>query len=165
MKAYAFLWPSLRPERWRFAAAFALTPLVAAAGLVQPLLLKDALDGHVVAGVSEGLGRAALLYLGCVVSAFVLEACYTLLLASASEYSIYRLRKQLFTHLLSRAQRFYERQPTGQLMTRATSDVDALNVARPRPPGHDGHPDGDGDSGPAPHGPFAGPGAPPRGRD
>lgn len=129
MKAYAFLWPSLRPERWRFAAAFALTPLVAAAGLVQPLLLKDALDGHVVAGVSEGLGRAALLYLGCVVSAFVLEACYTLLLASASEYSIYRLRKQLFSHLLSRAQRFYERQPTGQLMTRATSDVDALNDA------------------------------------
>ena len=52
MKAYAFLWPSLRPERWRFATAFALTPLVAAAGLVQPLLLKDALDGHVVAGAA-----------------------------------------------------------------------------------------------------------------
>ncbi len=129
MKTYAFLWPSLRPDRWRFAAAFALTPLVAGAGLVQPLLLKDALDGHVVAGVSEGLGRAAALYLACVVSAFVLEACYTLLLATASEFSIYRLRQQLFTHLLSRAQRFYERQPTGQLMTRATSDVDALNDA------------------------------------
>jgi ATP-binding cassette subfamily B protein len=123
------LWPHLRPDRTRFIAALALTPVVAGLGLVQPLLLKSALDGHIVAGQAEGLWTVAFAYLGVVVAAFVLEAAYTLLLATAAENSILRLREALFRHTLGLSQRFFERQPTGQILTRATSDVDALNEA------------------------------------
>lgn len=123
------LWPYLRPDAWRFVAALLLTPAVAGLGLVQPLVLKAALDDHVVAGKIEGLALVALAYLGCVVGTFVLEAVYTLLLTQGAENSIYRLREHLVRHTLSLSQRFFERQPTGQLMTRATSDVDALNEA------------------------------------
>ena len=123
------LWPYLRPDVTPFAIALGLTPVVAALGLVQPLLLKAALDGHIVAGHPEGLARIATGYLACVVGVFVLEGTYTVLLANAAESSIFRLREALFRHTLGLSQRFFERQPTGQLMTRATSDVDALNKA------------------------------------
>lgn len=123
------LWPFLRPDAWRFLAALLLTPAVAGLGLLQPLLLKRALDEHVVAGVAEGLGAVATLYLACVVGAFVLEGAYTILLSVGAENSIFRLREALIRHTLGLSQRFFERQPTGQLMTRATSDVEALNEA------------------------------------
>ncbi|MFN7146016.1 MAG: ABC transporter ATP-binding protein, partial [Myxococcota bacterium] len=122
-------WPHLRPDRARFVAALALTPAVAGLGLVQPLLLKEALDDHVVAGVSVGLWEVAFSYLGVVVLSFLLEGAYTLLLATAAENSILRMREALFRHTLGLSQRFFERQPTGQILTRATSDVDALNEA------------------------------------
>lgn len=123
------LWPYLRADRTRFGMALALTPVVAGLGLVQPLLLKSALDQHIVAGEAEGLWAVAGSFLAVVVLSFVFEAAYTLLLATAAENSILRLREALFRHTLGLSQRFFERQPTGQLMTRATSDVDALNEA------------------------------------
>ncbi|MFZ5475614.1 MAG: ABC transporter ATP-binding protein [Myxococcota bacterium] len=123
------LWPYLRPDARKFAGALLLTPVVAALGLVQPVLLKEALDGHVVAGKPDGLATVAAAYLACVVFAFTFEAIYTLLLATGAEASIQRLREALFRHTLGLSQRFFEKQPTGQLMTRATSDVDALSEA------------------------------------
>lgn len=129
MNAWRTAWPWLKPDRWRFAAALALAPAIAGAGLLQPLVLKDALDGHVVAGLHDGLALTALQYLGCVVAGFVLEGAYTMLLATGAENSIARLRRGLIAHVLSRSQRFFERQPTGQVLTRVTSDVDALNEA------------------------------------
>jgi ATP-binding cassette subfamily B protein len=123
------LWPYLRADRARFVAALVLTPVVAGLGLVQPLLLKSALDEHIVAGRGEGLWIVAGSFLAVVVLTYVFEAAYTLLLATAAENSILRLREALFRHTLGLSQRFFERQPTGQLMTRATSDVDALNEA------------------------------------
>lgn len=123
------LLPFLRPDAARFVGALVLTPVVAGLGLAQPILLKRALDQHVVAGVQDGLTTLALGYLAVVAAGYLLEATYTVLLATAAENSIYRLRSSLFQQLLSLSQRFYERQPTGQLMTRATSDIDALNDA------------------------------------
>ncbi|MDP2317591.1 MAG: ABC transporter ATP-binding protein [Pseudomonadota bacterium] len=129
MDLFRGLWPYLRADRVRFGIALCLTPLVAGLGLVQPLLLKRALDEHIVAGRGEGLWIVAGAFLTVVALSFVLEAAYTLLLATAAENSILRLREALFRHTLGLSQRFFERQPTGQLMTRATSDIDALNEA------------------------------------
>jgi ATP-binding cassette subfamily B protein len=122
-------WTYARPDAARFGAALALAPVVAALGLVQPLILQRALDEHLVTGQAAGLQWLAGLYLGAVVLAYGAEAAYTLFLAAGAENSILRVRKALFRQMLSLSQRFYERQPTGQLMTRATSDVDALNEA------------------------------------
>ncbi len=129
MKHLRGLWPFVRPDTWRFVVALLLTPAIATIVLMQPLILKDALDGHVVAGRLDGLAEVALRYLATVVGAFVLEGAYTLLLAAGAENTIWRLRRALFSHTLTLSQRFLDRQPAGQLMSRATSDVDALNEA------------------------------------
>ncbi len=123
------LWPYLRPDRWAFVVALALTPAAAGLSLVQPWLLKRVIDEHLVPGVAEGLGGLALVFLGAVVAAYVLEGLYVLALAWGGQRSIVRLRSGIYRTLLSLKQSYLDRQPAGQLMTRATSDVDALGEA------------------------------------
>ena len=123
------LWPFLKPDAWAFAVALALTPLAALLSLVQPYLLKRAIDEHVVPGVAEGLLTVALLYLGAVVIGYFMEGVYVLALAWGGQRSILRLRSAIYRHLLGLRQSFLDRQPAGRLLTRATSDVDALGEA------------------------------------
>lgn len=123
------LWPFLRPDGAGFVVALACIPVVAGLGVAQPLLLKQAIDGHIVPGEAEGLLRVALLFLAAVVGSFVMEAVYAIALSTAAENTILRLRQAIFRHVLGLSQRFFERQPTGQILTRATSDVEALSEA------------------------------------
>ncbi len=123
------LWPYLRPDAWAFGIALALTPAAAGLSLVQPWLLKKAIDDHLVPGVSEGLALVALAYLGAVVAAYLLEGLYVLVLAWGGQRSIVRLRAGVYRKLLGLKQSYLDRQPAGRLLTRATSDVDALGEA------------------------------------
>lgn len=123
------LWPYLRPDIWAFVVALALTPAAAGLSLVQPWLLKRAIDEHIVPGIADGLGAVALAYLGAVVAAYLLEGGYVLALAWGGQRSIVRLRSGIYRKLLGLRQSYLDRQPAGGLMTRATSDVDALGEA------------------------------------
>ncbi len=123
------LWPFLRPDRWAFAVALALTPVAAGLSLVQPYLLKRAIDDHLVPGIAQGLMAIALLYLGAVAAGYLMEGVYVLALAWGGQRSIVRIRSAVYKHLLDLRQSFLDRQPAGRLMTRATSDVDALGEA------------------------------------
>jgi ATP-binding cassette subfamily B protein len=123
------LWPFLRPDAWTFAVALALTPAAAGLSLVQPWLLKKAIDEHVVPGVLEGLAAVSAAYLGAVAAAYLLEGGYVLALAWGGQRSIVRLRSGIYRKLLGLKQSYLDRQPAGRLLTRATSDVDALGEA------------------------------------
>jgi ATP-binding cassette subfamily B protein len=123
------LWPYLRADRWAFAIALLLTPAAAALNLVQPYLLKRVIDDHIVPGAAEGLMALALLFLAAVVVGYLLQGGYVLALAWGSQRSIVRLRSAIYRHLLRLQQSFLDRQPAGRLLTRATSDVDALGEA------------------------------------
>jgi ATP-binding cassette subfamily B protein len=126
---FSRLWPYLRPDAWAFVLALALTPAAAGLSLVQPWLLKKAIDDHVVPGIADGLASVALAYLGVVVAAYVLEGGYVLALAWGGQRSIVRMRSGIYRKLLGLKQSYLDRQPAGRLLTRATSDVDALGEA------------------------------------
>jgi len=123
------LWPFMRPDAWAFATALVLTPAAAGLSLVQPWLLKKAIDDHIVPGVAEGLATIALAYLGAVVAGYVLEGGYVLALAWGGQRSIVRMRSGIYRKLLGLKQSYLDRQPAGGLLTRATSDVDAVGEA------------------------------------
>jgi ATP-binding cassette subfamily B protein len=123
------LWPFLRPDAWAFAVALVLTPATAGLSLIQPWLLKRVIDDHVVPGVGEGLITLALFYLGAVVAAYLLEGGYVIALAWGGQRSIVRLRSAIYQKILGLSQSYLDRQPAGRLLTRATSDVDALGEA------------------------------------
>lgn len=123
------LWVYVRPDGWAFLIALIAGPLIAGLNLVQPWLMRVAIDEHIAVGALEGLTQVALLYLGAVLLAFGLEAGYTIGVAWAGQRTILRLRLALYRHALGLAQRFFDRRPSGVLLTRLTSDVEALGEA------------------------------------
>jgi ATP-binding cassette, subfamily B, multidrug efflux pump len=120
------LWPFARPDLASLLFTLAATPVIAIAQLSQPLILRRVIDENVVPGQMAGLVELALTYLGLVLLVFVLEASYTLALAWAGDRTVIRLRETLYRHSLRLPQAFFDRQPAGRLLTRLTSDVDAL---------------------------------------
>lgn len=120
------IWRFLRPDAWTLVLALVLTPVIAGLSLAQPYLLKVAIDDHIVPGQLAGLRHIALLYLGAVVGSYLSEAAYSLALAWGGQRTILRLRRALYAHTLGLAQRFFDKQPAGKLLTRLTSDVESL---------------------------------------
>ena len=117
----------LRPHRQGVAVA-----LVAIVGhsmmqLAQPYLTKVAIDQHILTGNLNGLDRIALLFLGILLTSFVLEYVETYTMQMMGQRIMYDLRMQIYRHLQRLDVRFYDRNPVGRLMTRVTTDVDALN--------------------------------------
>jgi ATP-binding cassette subfamily B multidrug efflux pump len=122
----ARLLPYARPDLRLYGAAVVATPIAAALSLVQPAIVQRALDHHVVTGQLEGLGTLLLLYLGSVAAWLTMDVGSTLALAFAGQRSVLRLREALFAHVLDLPQRFHDLHATGGLLTRITSDVEAL---------------------------------------
>jgi len=118
--------PFMRGDAWLYAIALLAAPVSALLVVSQPWLLKIAIDDYIVVGDANGLQKVALAYLGAVVIAFVFESVYTLTLSYAAMRTVTRLRDEVYAHTLSMSHSFYDRVPTGKLLTRATSDVEAL---------------------------------------
>ena len=123
------VWPYLRPDLALYAVAIFAAPLGAALTVAQPWLLKRAIDEAIVPGLPDVLAWLALLYLGAAVASVALEAAYTVALGVGATRSITRLRTGVFAHALSLGQSFYDREPTGRLLTRVTSDMRSRRTA------------------------------------
>jgi ATP-binding cassette subfamily B multidrug efflux pump len=117
----------LRPYWGR--AVLALLAIVAgvAVQLAQPVLVKRAIDEYIATGDLSGLTTVALLYLGTLVGAFVAEFIQMTTLQMVGQRIMYDLRREVYDHLQRLDLAYYDRNPVGRLMTRVTSDVDAIN--------------------------------------
>jgi len=103
-----------------------LAPTSALVVIAQPYLLKLAIDDAIIPGDIPLIRTMALYYLAAVVGAFVIEVVYSIAMSYAALNTIADLRRDVFGHTLSLKQGFFDKQPTGRLLTRATSDVEAL---------------------------------------
>ncbi len=117
----------LRPY-WR-AVLLALSAILAGAALqlVPPWLTLQVIDVHIPASNWEGLRTIAALYLATLFAEFLLEFVQTSTLQMTGQRIMFDLRMQIYGHLQRLDVRFYDRNPVGRLMTRVTTDVDALN--------------------------------------
>jgi ATP-binding cassette subfamily B multidrug efflux pump len=113
---------------WR-AVAVALVAIVvgALAELAQPYLLKVAIDRHIAVGELDGLGGLAALFLFVLAIEFVADYGQTWTMQLTGQRMMFDLRMSVYRHLQRLDLRYYDRNPVGRLMTRVTSDVDALN--------------------------------------
>jgi ATP-binding cassette subfamily B protein len=117
----------LRPYSRQVAVAFAAIIAGAAASLIQPYLIKVAIDRYIAARQLAGLDRLAGLYLIVLVVAFAAEYIQTWTLQLTGQRIMFDLRMAIYGHLQRLDLRYYDRNPVGRLMTRVTSDVDVLN--------------------------------------
>src|SRR5689334_11421775 len=117
----------IRPY-WRPVAAALVTPILGSlASLVQPYLIKVAIDRYIVARRLAGLDGLALLFLRVLVVAFVAEYAQTWTMQLTGQRIMFDMRMAIYGHLQRLDLRFYDRNPVGRLMTRVTSDVDVIN--------------------------------------
>ena len=117
----------LGPYRRQVGLAVAAIVAHSALELAPPYLTKIVIDEYIPAGDLSGLGTIAALFLLTVLGAFALEYLQTATMQLIGQRIMFDLRMQIHARLQQLDIRFYDRNPVGRLMTRVTSDVDALN--------------------------------------
>jgi ATP-binding cassette, subfamily B, multidrug efflux pump len=114
---------------YRGSAVLAVLYILAASVLsvVQPYLTKIAIDRYINEGDSAGLTKLALAYLGTLIAAFAFTYAQTWVMNVMGQRIMFDLRMQIFRHFQRLDVAFFDKNPVGRLMTRVTTDVDALN--------------------------------------
>ncbi len=101
-------------------------PLATGFELLQPYLLKTAIDEHIAVGRPDGLGRLGLYYLLALLGQYSAGSIQLYFTQVAGQRAMNDLRAQLYRHVMSLAQAFFDRTPVGRLMTRMTNDIESL---------------------------------------
>jgi ATP-binding cassette, subfamily B, multidrug efflux pump len=134
----------LRPYRWQVAIALVSILLKSFADVLGPYLTKVAIDRYLApqgaatatsSGIWSwlspravtGIGQIAGIYVGLLVMSFVLEFLQTYFMQWTGQKVMFDLRRQIFRHLQRLHVGFFDKNPVGRLVTRVTTDVDALN--------------------------------------
>jgi ATP-binding cassette subfamily B protein len=118
----------LHPVRGLVAVAVVLVALDALSALAFPNIARYAVDGGITAGVPSVLVVAALLGVAVVAASWLVVALETVATARAGESVLYLLRVRSYAHLQRLGLDYYERELSGRIMTRMTTDVDALST-------------------------------------
>ena len=117
----------LRPHWAMVLVAFVAVVVGAALALAQPWLTQIAIDDHITPGDLPGLWRLGRWFLAVLVLSFASEFIRTSVMQTIGQRILHTVRRDVFTHLQRLDVKFYDRNPVGRLMTRVTTDVDALN--------------------------------------
>ena len=117
----------LVPHRRTAAVAFAAITGHALLQLAEPYLIKLAIDRHILTGELAGLELIAAALLVILTGSFLLEYLETYTMGMVGQRIMYDLRMEIYAHLQRIDVAYYDRHPVGRLMTRVTTDVDALN--------------------------------------
>ncbi len=117
----------VRPYRALVVGAIALLFIDGGVQLVGPLLTREVIDVAIPAGDIDGVRRAALLFGLALAVQFACSYGETVLTGLLGQNVMRDLRRDIFARLQRLSIPFYDRNPVGRLITRVTSDVEALN--------------------------------------
>ena len=128
MKRLAYLWIYLRPHRRKLFLGLSTVVVSVLVGLINPLLIGDAVDA-----LRRNISQEALLvYAGLVVGLTLVQGVFSylqrMILVSMSRDIEYDLRNVYFDGLEKQPPAFFQEHPTGDLMARATRDLDAVRM-------------------------------------
>ncbi|MEM6370944.1 MAG: ABC transporter ATP-binding protein [Myxococcota bacterium] len=118
-----------RPYRRLLVAAMLSYPLVSGLQLIQPYLVKVAIDRHLLTGQLAGFGWIVALTVGALFLDFGARFLQTILTQNLGQRVTRDLRRTLFDRLQAADLAYIERNPVGRLMTRVTNDVENLSEA------------------------------------
>ncbi|HEY0796379.1 MAG TPA: ABC transporter ATP-binding protein [Acidisarcina sp.] len=132
----------LKPYIWQCVVSFFAILLRAGSYVVGPFFVKVAVDRYLTAKPSgqlssfarlfsddptRGITQLAVLYLASLILSFAMDGVQTYLMQWTGQKVMFDLRSQIFRHLQGMHIGYFDRNPVGRIVTRLTSDVDALN--------------------------------------
>ncbi|MBN9108417.1 MAG: ABC transporter ATP-binding protein [Pseudonocardia sp.] len=118
----------LRPVRGLLALGLVLVSLDALTSLAFPTVARYAVDNGISARSAHAVLVATLLGIGLVAVGWFVVAAETLITSRTGESLLYSLRVRSYAHLQRLGLDYYERELSGRIMTRMTTDVDALST-------------------------------------
>lgn len=129
VSAFRALSGYVRPHIWAFIGVFCCTLIAILSDLLQPFLMKIAIDDNLLAGRNDykGLLTICAVYLGLSLSSLLFTYLQSNLLQHIGQSIVARVRKQLFGHILKQSMRYFDRMSSGSLITHVSSDTEALN--------------------------------------
>lgn len=95
--------------------------------IARPLLTQYAIDNYVLPGDFNGLTIITGIFIAIAGLSFVFQYAHFYLMYMTGQRVMYDMRSQIFNHLQRLSLSFFEKNPIGRLVTRLTTDVDALN--------------------------------------
>ena len=126
----------MKPYRWRVLLALALVAVVTPLELAPPWIFQKAIDNNFVPAmkhlIPEGQAWAGVILLSLLFFAvlgfdFLAQYVQIRIMQRVGQQTMYDMRREIFGHLQRLPMSYFDRNPVGRLVTRVTTDVDALN--------------------------------------
>ena len=117
----------LKPYVRQLIPALILTLTLNLLGVLQPKFTQYAIDWYILPGTTEGLLLLVSLFVGVQFLRLVFSYFQAILLNTVGQYVMFDIRRELYDKLQHQEIAYYDRNPVGRIMTRLTTDVDALN--------------------------------------
>ncbi|MDQ0112091.1 ABC transporter ATP-binding protein [Paenibacillus harenae] len=118
-----------KPHWLAFLGVFLFTVVAISAELLQPFLVKIAIDDMLIGGNGDYSGLLVIggVYLGLSLLSLLFTYMQNNLLQYAGQSIVARIRKQLFEHISKLSMSYFDRMPSGSLITHVSSDTEAIN--------------------------------------
>jgi ATP-binding cassette subfamily B multidrug efflux pump len=126
----------MAPYKWHVALALSLVAVVTPLELAPPKLFQVSIDkylesaskGHItVSAAWHGIILISVGFFGVLLFDFLAQYIQIRIMQHVGQQTMYDMRKEIFGHLQRLPMSYFDRNPVGRLMTRVTTDVDALN--------------------------------------
>jgi ATP-binding cassette subfamily B protein len=126
----------LKPYAWRVVLALALVTVVTPLELAPPAIFRKAIDSYFVPALNHvlpesrawtGIGWLSLIFLAVLTFDFLAQYIQIRIMQRVGQQTMYDMRREIFGHLQKLPMSYFDRNPVGRLVTRVTTDVDALN--------------------------------------
>jgi ATP-binding cassette, subfamily B, multidrug efflux pump len=119
----------LGPFKVGLAFVLICVAIYTALSLVGPYLMGRAIDQSIAVKQVAGLARFSLWMLAVYLLNNLFQAIAGWVMADVSQRALKHMRRDLFEHLQTMPLSFFDRNPSGELMSRLTNDIDAINLA------------------------------------
>jgi ATP-binding cassette subfamily B multidrug efflux pump len=126
----------MRPYRWSVVLALALVAVVTPLELAPPMLFRTAIDKYFTPAVRgtitestawTGVKWISLIFLAVLIFDFLAQYIQIRIMQRVGQETMYDMRTEIFSHIQRLPLSFFDRNPVGRMLTRVTTDVDALN--------------------------------------
>ena len=121
------LWSFLAPYKFRFIFALVLVAMTEMLLLVGPYLVQVAIDKAIVPKDFSVLMTVAMVWVGSLFLAVIISGIRIRFLGRLGQLLMYDLRVRVFSHLQRLSVDFFTEEKAGRLLTRMTSDIEALS--------------------------------------
>jgi ATP-binding cassette subfamily B multidrug efflux pump len=126
----------MAPYTWWVVLALGLVAVVTPLELAPPILFRNAIDRYFVPVMNRAIGENAAwdgiliistIYFLVLVFDFLAQYAQIRIMQRVGQQTMYDMRRGIFSHLQRLPMSYFDRNPVGRLVTRVTTDVDALN--------------------------------------